>query len=56
MQLFVLKNKLTSFFHVSVIDHEFRHNFVKVAVDPLLLWQCYEENIHDQQRNRHMEK
>ena len=41
---------------MSVIDHEFHHNFVKVAVDPLLLWQCYEENIHDQQLNRCMEK
>ena len=28
-------NKLTSVFHVCpVIDHEFRHNIVKVAVDP----------------------
>ena len=29
-------NKLTSVFHasVSVIDHEFRHNIVKVAEDP----------------------
>ena len=27
-------NKLTSTFHASVIDHEFRHNIVKVAVDP----------------------
>ena len=29
-------NKLTSVFHASrpVIDHEFRHNIVKVAVDP----------------------
>ena len=30
-------NKLTSVFHacvVSVIDHEFRHNIVKVAVGP----------------------
>ena len=35
-------NKLTSVFCVCpVIDHEFRHNIVKVAVDP----QCYDE-IH----------
>ena len=30
-------NKLTAFFNASVllfIDHEFRHNIVKVAVDP----------------------
>ena len=35
------------------IDHEFRHNIVKVAVDPRaivewirrLLWQCYDETI-----------
>ena len=29
-------NKLTSVFYASVlvIDHEFRHNIVKVAVDP----------------------
>ena len=27
-------NKLTSDFQSSVIDHEFRHNIVKVAVDP----------------------
>ena len=27
-------NKLTSIFHASVIDHEFRHDIVVVAVDP----------------------
>ena len=27
-------NKLTSGFRASVIDHEFRHNIVKVSVDP----------------------
>ena len=28
-------NKLTSVFHAcAIIDHEFRHNIVKVAVDP----------------------
>ena len=43
------KETLTSVFHASLaIDHESHHNIVKVAVDPLLLWQCYDENIHDQ--------
>ena len=27
-------NKMTSVFHASVIDNEFLHNIVKVAVDP----------------------
>ena len=45
----ILKIKLMSVFHVSVvIDHEFHHNIVKAAVDPLLLWQCYDKNIHNQ--------
>ena len=36
-----------------VIDHEFRHNIVKVAVDDIALWihrllrPCYDE-VHDQ--------
>ena len=39
----IYPNKLTPLFHVSVVmDHEFHHNIVKVAVGPLLLCQCYE--------------
>ena len=57
---FVIEKKKTN--GVSpVIDNEFRHNIVKVAVDrfgyrlvdPQLLWQCYNE-IHDQQQDRCM--
>ena len=37
-QFVIVKNKLMSVFNASVllyvIDHEFRHNIVKVAVDP----------------------
>ena len=35
LQFIIVKNKLTSLFHVCpVIDHKFRQNVVKVAVDP----------------------
>ena len=47
-------NKLTSVFHVCPVnDHEFRHNIVKLPVDPQpgLLWQCYVE-IHCQYKDR----
>ena len=60
-----LFNKSTSVFSCvcPVIDHEFRHNIVKVAVDEAihvaewirrLLWQCYDE-VHCQWQDRRIE-
>ena len=46
----VKKNKLKSVFLCvcPLIDDDFRHNIVKMAVDrrAQLFWQCYEENHH----------